>query len=294
MSLTSFLRSNQDVRDRFRQQFRKPPVDTDVKLLAPPMSNRYSLVGTGFDYLLRFYLKRLNRHAIESQWVAEHSLSHPLSPLLDEVVIEAGGGVVSYKETELTKKVSGVIEQAKAGYASYLASGGLTDDLIRSALGLAQLDPIIRARIIDENLGIIENEDVEDLRRLLSIVPAEPFTARQLCLLNPTFGEASRLVGGADADLLIDDALIEVKTTKKLDFQTPFFHELMGYVVLHELGGIGGLRPKPPIRRAGIYFARHAYLKLFDLDEVMQRGTLPEFIDWFKVRAAKEYPRAAP
>jgi len=293
MSLTSFLRRNQDVRERFRQQFRKPPADTDMKLLAPPISKRYNLVGTGFDYLLRFYLKCLNPQAVESPWVAEYCLSHPLSPLLDDVVVEANIGVVSYRETELTKKASGIIEHAKAEYASYPSSGRMTDDLMKSALALAQLDPIFRARFVDENIGMIEDEDVEDLRKLLSIVPTEPFVAHQLCLLDPTFGEASRLVGGADADLVIDDALIDVKTTKKSDFQTPFFHQLMGYVVLHEIGGAGGLTPKPPIRRAGIYFARHAHLKLFDLDEVMDPSTLPEFIDWFKLRAAKEYPGAA-
>ena len=290
MSLTSFLSNNQDVRDRFRQQFNKPPLATDKDLLAPPLSNRYTLVGTAFDYLLRFYVKRLNPDAIERQWVAEHCLTNPLSPLLVDATMDIDGTAVDYTETKLTKRAKRIIEQAKANYSAYLRSGRITDDLFKSALCLAQLDPIHRAGFIDENMGNVKDEDIEDLRKLLSIVDPKLFKAQHLCMLNPTFGEASRLVGGADADLLIDDLLIDVKTTKKLNFQTTFFHQLMGYVVLHEIAHVGDLKPKPPVTKAGIYFARHAHLHVFQLDAVINRDSFPEFVRWFKERAANEYP----
>ena len=291
MSLTKFLSNNQDVRDRFRQQFNKPPLATDKDLLAPPLSNRYTLVGTAFDYLLRFYVKRLNPDAVEEQWVAEYCLTHPSSPLLVDGTMEIDTGtVVDYTETKLTKRAKRIIEQAKANYSAYLRSGRITDDLFKSALCLAQLDPICRADFIDKNMGNIQDEDIEDLRKLLSIVEPKLFKAKHLCLLNPTFGEASHLVRGADADLLIDDLLIDVKTTKKLDFKTTFFHQLMGYVVLHEIGGVGDLKPKPPVTKAGIYFARHAYLHVFQLDAVIDRDSFPEFVRWFKERATNEYP----
>jgi hypothetical protein len=270
MSLTSFLSNNQDVRDRFRQQFNKPPLATDKDLLAPPLSNRYTLVGTAFDYLLRFYAKRLNPDAIERQWVAEHCLTRPSPLLVGAIDFDLDTGtVVSYTETKLTKRAKRIF---------------------KSALCLAQLDPIWRAGFIDKNMGNVKDEDIEDLRKLLSIVEPKLFKAKHLCLLNPTFGEASRLVGGADADLLIDDLLIDIKTTKKLDFKTTFFHQLMGYVVLHEIARVGDLKPKPPVTKAGIYFARHAHLHVFQLDAVIDRDSFPEFVRWFKERAANEYP----
>jgi len=37
-----------------------PPLDRARELLAPPLSRDYGLVGTAFDYLLRFYIQRLN------------------------------------------------------------------------------------------------------------------------------------------------------------------------------------------------------------------------------------------
>ena len=291
MSLTSFLSNNQDVRDRFRQQFNKPPLAADKDILAPPLSNRYALVGTAFDYLLRFYVKRLNPDAVETQWVAEHCLTQLCSPLLVDAIIDGNTGtIVSYTETKLTKRAKRIIEQAKANYSAYLRSGRITDDLFKSALCLAQLDPIDRAGFIDENMGNVQDEDIEDLRKLLSIVDPKLFKAQHLCMLNPTFGEASHLVRGADTDLLIDDLLIDVKTTKKLDFQTTFFHQLMGYVVLHEIAGVGDLKPKPPVTKAGIYFARHAHLHVFQLDAVIDRDSFPEFVRWFKERAANGYP----
>jgi len=76
MSLTSFL-ERKDVRERFRQEFDMPRMKTKRELLAPPLSNRYSLVGTAFDYLARFYVKRLNPDAITKAWIAERAIRKP-------------------------------------------------------------------------------------------------------------------------------------------------------------------------------------------------------------------------
>ena len=64
MSLTSFIH-NKDVRERFRQEFKKPRIAFKKDLLAPPLAKRYDLIGTAFDYLLRFYLKYLNPNAMD-------------------------------------------------------------------------------------------------------------------------------------------------------------------------------------------------------------------------------------
>ena len=129
MSLTSFL-ANKDVKERFRQEFEKPRLRVKKELLAPPLSKRYTLVGTAFDYLMRFYLKRLNPNAVTKQWIAELSITHPLSPLMKDVGIDAETGeIVSYTETELTMKAQRIIEQAKTDYLDYLSSGQITDQL---------------------------------------------------------------------------------------------------------------------------------------------------------------------
>jgi hypothetical protein len=70
MSLVTFLKIP-DVRERFVQQFPKPSFKLKKEILAPPRTNRYMLVGTAFDYLLRFYIKHLNPDAVTHQWFAE-------------------------------------------------------------------------------------------------------------------------------------------------------------------------------------------------------------------------------
>jgi len=73
MSLTSLLKGNADVRLRFRTEFPKPKFHFDKAkpLLVEPRSNRFSLMGTAFDYVLRFQVQRLNpKKAKTSPWVA--------------------------------------------------------------------------------------------------------------------------------------------------------------------------------------------------------------------------------
>ena len=111
--------------------------------------------------------------------------------------------------SDLEKKVRQIVERARVDYADFLSSGRITDELVESALLLAQVDTIFRAKVVDKNLGDVHKEDIEDLSKLISLIDPQFFEASRLCLLNPTFGEASSLVGGADADLVIDNAIID-------------------------------------------------------------------------------------
>lgn len=302
MSLTSFLKNNQDVRARFRQEFKKPRFAVKKDLLAPALTKRYSLIGTAFDYLMRFHLKHLNPDAVTSRWIAELAVNKVIEAAITaaglEVVYSAETGEtwafdkaigeIPAPVTDETRKVKQIVEQAKEVYNEYLSSGEITDKLIESSLLLAQLDPIFRAGYIDENIGTVYEKDVTDLRNLISIVDPDTFRAKQLCMLNPNFGEASMLVGGADADLVIDDTLIEIKTTKRLELQRSHFDQLMGYYTLHEIAGVGELRPKPEIKKVAVYFSRHAYLHILDLHEIIDKHTFPDFVQWFIDRASEE------
>lgn len=166
----------------------------------------------------------------------------------------------------------------------------MTDALIKSSLSLAYLDPIYRAGRGHEYIGTSVNDrDAEDLRGLISIVEPGIFHSKDLCLLNPTFGIASMMVGGADADVVIDNTMIDVKTTKKLELKREYFDQLLGYYVLHQFGGIGELEPKIEISKLGIYFSRHAYLHVFDLQDIINESTFHDFVQWFADRASQEY-----
>jgi hypothetical protein len=273
MSLTSFLDNNTDVRERFKQEFSKQPLKVKNDLLAPPLTKRYTTVGTAFDYLLRFYVKYLNPNTIDKgYWVAEIALA------------------LLQNNPALYAKGKKVISQAKEREKDFLESGQITDGLIESTLSLAYLDPIYRANRGHEYIGIpIDENDIEDVRKLISIVTPDHFKAKRLCMINPTFGIASTMVGGADADIVIDDNIVDIKTSQKFELQLSDFHQVIGYYVLHQIGGLGELQPKPEIKRVSIYFSRYAYLHTVDLEDMINEDTFLDFVEWFKERAKKEY-----
>ena len=99
-------------------------------MLAPPKSRRYPLVGTAFDYLMRFYIKKINPNAVTRRWVAFSGAES-----LHEMEINGDNGTVSYVKTDLGIKADNFVTQAETHYQNYLASSGLfTDELIESAL----------------------------------------------------------------------------------------------------------------------------------------------------------------
>jgi hypothetical protein len=146
----------------------------------------------------------MNPQAIERGWVAENSVR----------LLKQSGSHRLYEQGYL------ISTQAREEYARFLETQQLTDELIRDSLLLAKLDVFLRVGKIDENLQDVDEKDVEDLRRLISLVDANLFKSSGVVALNPTFGLASHRIGGADADLLIDDLLIDIKTKKRVDFRT--------------------------------------------------------------------------
>jgi len=110
--------------------------------------------------------------------------------------------------------VRGIVETAKRQHRAYLKSKREEkpgEELIRAAIDLAQLDLVYRIGRLE--LNPIDGARVQDVTNMLALVHADDFTAKRTCVLNPTFGSASELVGGADGDMFIDGTLIDIKRT---------------------------------------------------------------------------------
>lgn len=283
MSLTTFL-NNKDVKARFKEEFPRPKFTLREDLLAPPVTKHYMLIGTAFDYLMRFYTKRLNPEAITRKWVAEGSIER-----MEWERLALDSQRVPFEiDDNLLGEAHEMLSQAKIAYSDYIKSGEMNDEVIKGTILLAQLDAYFRAEFIGEDFGIVDDGDVADLRRLISLVNPDSFKAKGLCLLNPTFGKASQLVGGADADLVIDNLLIDIKTTKQPKFTRAYLNELVGYYVLYKLGGIPNATVEPNIKNLGIYFSRYGELYTFPVTSVISLNKFPSFVEWFKERAAQE------
>lgn len=297
MSLTSFIKQT-EVRKKFREQFPKPKFNIKKELLFPPLTKNYMEVGVAFDYLFRFGLKRNNPKAVERMWVAESALRDMPGFTLDLVTgksyFEPDWEISIYEHTghkslmerkyRISERANRIILEAKSRYNRFLKSGRLTKNLIKSAIFLARLDGKVRSGVPSEKLDLdnVDEKDITDLRNLIKGVNWDGLKAREICLLNPTFGEASRLVGGADADVVIDDTLIEIKTTIKWDFKRDYFSQLIGYYCLYCIDGIGGSPKKHKIKNFAIYFSRQAYLHFLPINQCIDNQRFIKFFEWVK------------
>lgn len=264
MSLTSLIHEP-DVRARFRAEFPSPVRGNPPALLAPVIARNPKLVGTAFDYLLRARIRRANPDAIAREWVAERA-------------IEDLSGRNLYLGV-------GRLARAERLFKDYSRTGRVSSELFRSAIDLARLDLVVRANDGERYLRDSHHPlDTRDLARLLEIVPGELLRPAKVVVLNPTFGSASEMVGGADADLLLGDTLVEIKTIVDPFPSRDHFNQLVGYALLASLGGIEGAPRGHKLRSIAFYSSRYGQLMTMPLKSILPRNAEALFL-WFKGRA---------
>jgi hypothetical protein len=276
MSLTEIL-SYPDVAAEFNKYIRVPPQPQAApKMVAPPhYHDSYALVGTAFDYCLRFCIAACNRGLVAEQpWVAEIAVK-----LMED------------EEEDLPPGLS--LEQARKGvararelYREFLRTKVFTRQLARAALYLAALDKAYRTgpeTVVIDYLRAPLRYEVEDCMRLVRAAPREMITAKTRAALNPTFGEASKLVHGADADFVIDETLIDIKTTKYYQVTATQLHQLVGYRMLlaacEESGST--VSGAPTITHGAIYFSRYANMERFRYADIIGRQDFLKLSAWF-------------
>jgi hypothetical protein len=276
LSLTSFV-SIPKIRDRLRAEFPITVNTPEAKLLAPPLTKNYTVVGTAFDYLLRFVVERLNPSCHTERWVAETAVEETF--------------LLITKDASLRRRAQDLLNEAKRAHQEYMLEDQITDNFIRAGINLAYLDFAFRGGQPHPNMGEVDRADMNDLKRLLQIAPMPSFVAKQICILNPTFGYGSSLVGGADADLLIDGNLIDVKTTQKMKVEKRHLDQLVGYYLLSKIGGMVGDVKGQEIDKLSVYFSRHGRSVSFSTDAIRKNRRLKNVIEWFADEAQKAFPQ---
>lgn len=275
MSLTSFLKNNEKVRILLDQTFKKPEVSLDVERLAEPQTSNYALIGTAFDYVLRFWLEH-EYDGIESKpWVAHTGLTLAQSLQMDS-------------ETEDDVSFDEVMAEAERHHQDYLRTGEMTDELLASTLDLARFDWVYRSGQAPENLSQAADGDIIDLRRLYEIIPYDEWQEADRVLLNPTFGSASKLVSGADADIVLDETLIDIKTVKVPSLKPDYWRQLVGYSVLADLAH-DELDEMPRFSEVGIYFSRHGTLWSTSTTDIYSHEKYEQFKTWFQEQAQDHF-----
>ena len=251
--------------------------------------------------MMRAGVKLRNPDSLERPWIAEGAFREVYPILWD-----ADQHIATYDKSTLLH-VEGVdighfasrmqenIESAKAEYEDFLHAGVMGETLARAFVRLSQMDAIFRIGIkqvanVNPLFDPVDREDdvVEDILGLYDLVPWNEFGASTRCALNPTFGDAGRLVGGADADLVVDGRLLDIKTVQRpRDRFTQTVNQLVGYCLLSILGGIAG---QPwQITELGVYYSRQALLISFPISQLIP-GDITESANWFEGKASENRP----
>lgn len=131
------------------------------------------------------------------------------------------------------------------------------------------------ARTADELLARVPDAWVEDLQKLSWAFldsQGELVRGARETALGPTF-DGSLDVGGADADMILDGLLVDVKTTTTPKIAADMLHQLLGYVLLD-------YSDRHAVREVAIYLSRQRRLVRWPLDRLLENlgapGGLPE------------------
>jgi hypothetical protein len=275
MSLTKFL-DDKEVKQKFSETFKIPKLQFSKEIKLQPATKNYTVIGIAFDYLLRFYISRLNRTITNDNVFIAEKVVHQLK----------GNQKADCMVT---------IKMTKKEVDKYFSSKGLNEELLILLLQISHYDVVYRTGRIDylpDDIGKVDPYDIIDLKRLYNLLQDDMWKCKETCLLNPVFGNASLLVSGADADLILDDMLIDIKVTTKVGMNREFFNQLMGYYTLHKIAGIGSNYGNT-INKLGIYSARYGELISFDVNEVIEQNEFREFCHWFIDKAGKFYSHSS-
>lgn len=273
MSVTSLLKLA-DVRKQLDRLVPDYPRRISAPLVAPPVTRSYALVGTAFDYALRFELERRCPHVQTKPWVAEAAMN-----------------VWQISMMTLTRAET-ILMNARCDVSTYVKDPAPSVEtratMAAHAIHLAKLDAVYRAAYVDPNMDIAESGDVDDVMRLLDIAPYEELTNPSTLWLNPTFGRYSEIVGGADCDLVSGDRLIDVKVTKNDAILPNYMRQLVSYAILGR--GVRNDDPTwPSVRHIGIYFARHGHLWTLPSAAIFENPAYEDVEAWYFERATKEF-----
>ena len=291
-----------------------PPRRIPVPIRVEPRSARHGLIGSAFDYLMRFEIAR-RVPVVEDRWIADHVADGrcelTLSKMKDQLRkfcesrtdFRADEFADDWEESRpvrtgrascqivfddphdiyFIRLVRKVVVEARSDIAAYRAiarpSIGEQKQAAFQAVRLAKIDVVFRAGLLDPTFEDAERDDLTELVELLGIVPWEQLLQGDCPILNPVFG-CKELGIGADGDLLCGDCLIEIKTTKLNSVEPEWLDQQLGYFILARYHHRRDER-EPEVTRLGLYLARHGYLWLRDASEWTDRPGFAEFEKWF-------------
>jgi len=270
---------------------RSLPADVRQRLstvvLPPPASLRggaLGTVGTAFDYRVRFYFTAPAARTLTAgrgasllwglereEELADGTLvtrePSPRSGHFGPSPAVVGGFFAEVDHFVRTcspqrRRLTGSEEKTLARYCLILA---LFEEVYR-AFGSPYFDsPLFhlgKDASVADLVALASADQVADLCALWNGLLAEVDLGYESVIYNPVLGFGSL---AADADLILDDCLLELKTSQRPNL-AQYLRQLLGYVLLDTGDRYG-------IRRVGVYLARQRCLATFSLHDLLIGST---------------------
>lgn len=271
MSLKKFVQ-NKEVREMLKETFFKPKIEYSKDIKAKAYCSNTGIIGTAFDYLLRFYVERINEGRVVSGLL-----------LVEQMV--------PYLHDDLRTEAIVQLKMLKESKEEFMRIKGLNDELIITLLQISHFDIMYRSKTVDyfpDDIGKVDIDAILEMKELYKLLDENDWKCSQRCVLNPHFEKASLLVNGADADIILDDMLVDIKVIQQPGMSREIFNQLLGYYTLYRIGGFDK-DGRFPINRVAIYSARYGEFLKYDIESLMSNNTYSDFEDNFICKAKELY-----
>lgn len=181
----------------------------------------------------------------------------------------------------------------------YIQTGMNTEGVVKAALINAGWKPqkSVHSWI---NREAFEEDVLDEMEALFELLRRHDWTDGTTVLHKPNFGSHQHILPG-QGDFIVDDLLVDIKTTENPTFSKSFWRQLLMYYlltdiqrILHDIDGRTYEREPfdeeyPEINRVGVYFARYGELQSIEMDSVItDREEYEEFRAWIVDKAIEE------
>lgn len=243
MSLTSIIKESPEIQNFLVSHIKTHPKMPETRNITFSNNVNPSMVGTAFDYMFRFELKRKYPWAIECGWIAQNGLNRMiLATHKIENAVNLPRELALINWADPGERTLAYTKSAREKYYKNPSDKNLRK-LVEMCYRLSYLDLIYREDKLpsvpvpkDKLMPAPTEEEIDDIISMISkseeFINSETFADSKFIVLNPTFGDYSRLVGGADADIITSTSLIDLKTSRNLRITNYNLAQIVGYYFL--------------------------------------------------------------
>lgn len=297
MSLTSLIQKYPEIKKEFpllkpflKNQYNeiimKDAWKASIRVQSIGKYNEPGQIGTAFDYVARALLaEKIGSLNSEKELIAEkglkifpNTIDLPVFPTGDSTIDNErllGCKKVAKNLKEVMDFLQNRLSKALSHRKKFINKECSLSQVISDSIFLSKLDETFRTKSIhvadyyfqetegktyfSQRRTITDQDMVDNISQLAEVfcVFLETVSWRDL-FLNPTFGEYSAIVGGADADFIADNCVVDLKTSSKLDYKGDDFAQVLGYAAMARMAGY-------EIQQVAIYYARYGFYASLDL-----------------------------